>query len=333
VIEAATIEAPANALGTLRELILVRLLPDAKSPPSPPAIRKALAPLTLRPPIAEEIAEALQSLRSAELLTPKGQRLTSAGKRRALAFLGVDELPDEIRWNTLVARYLVPKALGLSPGTPDTVKTVSDAGKLAALLLKRKYDLPIVSGSSLKDALEALVCQRLGYPDLRSMDDLYASVLSREIDSGDVLTRTRLLTVAPKVLLGTTRDGLDELRRSALTELFVAARPPDPVRPLEEFDREAFALTVLKAARHSPTGRFGDNKVFINHVWRQLRDEPRLAGLGLDGFKAKLVEANRERLLTLSRADLVQVMNPADVRESEVSYLNAVFHFVLLEGV
>ena len=61
------------------------------------------------------------------------------------------------------------------------------------------------------------------------------------------------------------------------------------------------------------------------------RDEPRFAPLGLGRVQGELVEANRADLLTLSRADLVQVMDPADVRESETTYLNAVFHFVLVE--
>jgi hypothetical protein len=104
---------------------------------------------------------------------------------------------------------------------------------------------------------------------------------------------------------------------------------PEPAAA-EEFDLEAFANTVRAAARHAPTGRFGDNKVFIGHLWRQLRDQPQIAPLGLDGFKAKLLEANRGRLLTLSRADLVQMMDPDDVRESETGHGTAASHFVLI---
>ena len=53
--------------------------------------------------------------------------------------------------------------------------------------------------------------------------------------------------------------------------------------------------------------------------------------LDLPAFKQRLVEANQAGLLTLSRADLVQVMDPADVRDSEIQYLNATFHFLLVE--
>ena len=50
--------------------------------------------------------------------------------------------------------------------------------------------------------------------------------------------------------------------------------------------------------------------------------------MGLDGFKGRLAEANNARLLDLSRADMVEAMDPDDVRLSEVPYLGAVFHFV-----
>ena len=55
---------------------------------------------------------------------------------------------------------------------------------------------------------------------------------------------------------------------------------------------------------------------------------PTFRTMDLDAFKERLAEANNARLLDLSRADLVQAMDPEDVRESEVHYLNATFHFV-----
>ena len=48
-------------------------------------------------------------------------------------------------------------------------------------------------------------------------------------------------------------------------------------------------------------------------------------------FKNRLVQAHRARLLELGRADLVEAMDPADVRESATPYLNAVYHFVRTE--
>ena len=61
-------------------------------------------------------------------------------------------------------------------------------------------------------------------------------------------------------------------------------------------------------------------------------DRPTFLRLTLTEFKLRLIDANSHNLLHLSRADLVQAMDPQLVAESETAYLNATFHFVLLEG-
>jgi len=88
---------------------------------------------------------------------------------------------------------------------------------------------------------------------------------------------------------------------------------------------------VRAAARACPTGRFGDNKVFLAHACKALRDRPGFREMDLSTFKRHLAEANNARLLDLSRADLVQAMDPEDVRLSEVVYLNATFHFIRID--
>jgi hypothetical protein len=138
------------------------------------------------------------------------------------------------------------------------------------------------------------------------------------------------------------RPELGSLREAVLRDwLTPSASPPPPeadgrtteerVEP-EAFDLPAFAATVEAAARTCPTGWFGDNKVFIHHVWKQLQAETHLPVHSLEEFKQRLAEANHAGLLRLSRADLVQAMDPTDVRESETRYLDAVFHFIRLEG-
>src|SRR5690606_22206608 len=95
-------------------------------------------------------------------------------------------------------------------------------------------------------------------------------------------------------------------------------------------DLPAFARRLPAAAERTTTGHFGDNKVFISHVWRTLRSDPDLNGMSMEDFKRRLGEANNARLLDLSRADLVQAMDPQDIRESEVAYYGATYHFVRL---
>ena len=101
---------------------------------------------------------------------------------------------------------------------------------------------------------------------------------------------------------------------------------------LAEADLREFSRKVLAAARACPTGRYGDNKIFIVHVWRALQNDPDFQGTELFVFKQRLAEANNARLLDLSRADLVQAMDPEDVQLSEVCYLNATFHFIRIES-
>ncbi|TKD03364.1 hypothetical protein [Polyangium fumosum] len=109
----------------------------------------------------------------------------------------------------------------------------------------------------------------------------------------------------------------------------VQAAPPPPEKKLLPLpkDDSTFAQRVLSAARGSKSGRFGENKVFVSHVIRQLEGEGFAIG-DVNAFKERLVAAHRGKLLALSRADLVQAMAPADVEDSEIGHLNGTFHFV-----
>ncbi len=110
-----------------------------------------------------------------------------------------------------------------------------------------------------------------------------------------------------------------------------ASAPESPApTPVETFDLAGFAQVVREAAQHIPEGegRFGPHKVFISAIWRQLESHALLAGMDVNTFKDHLAEANRQDLLALHRADLVTVMDPVSVAESEVHYGNAIYHFV-----
>jgi hypothetical protein len=100
----------------------------------------------------------------------------------------------------------------------------------------------------------------------------------------------------------------------------------DAAHLTEPADLTRFAERVQEAARISPSGRFGDNKVFLSHVWKQYQG--RGNGMTREEFDRLLVEANRQNLLTLSRADLVSAMSPEDVHSSEIRLPNSTFHFI-----
>jgi hypothetical protein len=337
----ATATSPPSATAALPELaadlVLARLLAPTQKPPTPSQVREGLGKLFQQAPSAEEFGELVGSLRAAGLVEEKRLRLTPAGRDRALAFLGTSELPPRCTWQTIQSRYLLPRALGLRPDAGAGKKM--DKDKLAALLLKRRFQLPVGTGPSLRSVLEALACRELGFPEQATLAEVKDLALSRKLGSDRRLSTKDLTTQVPRVLLDTPRSGLAGLREVALREWAGDGIPPRPSPeaaraappPDAAFDLSAFAHTVRAVARDCPTGRFGDNKVFISHVARRLAGEPGFAGMGLETFKRKLVEANTARLLTLSRADLVSVMDPADVRESETHDLNAVFHFILIE--
>ena len=297
--------------GVLADLVVCRLL----TPGSKPGLAKLaddVGPL-VRPKATRSAVEAVvAALRSAALMPPRGFRLTDAGRARGLAYLGVAKLPPRTGWDAVQGKYLLPRAAGLGPRLT--------APKLAEYLLKRKYGLPVgLTGKAVRDAV---VFKLLGFPDCRTMAQLTAAVLSREIGVEPPMTAADFAKAGLPVLAGAPRGGKAGYVAAALAGAF--ADPPGA------FDLAGFAVRVLAAARDCPTGRFGPDKVFIGHVYRHLAADGADPGLTLDQFKRHLVEANRGRLLVLSRADMPELHPPADLDESLVTDLNARYHFLTL---
>ena len=319
-----------NPVGPAERAILLFLLPPKKTAPSPKVVMTAGNKLFRQPLSSEQWTAAANGLRDAGLLGSKGMKLTPAGRQRALDFLGLAELPAKTTWGTLQAKFLLPQALGQTALPEKELKRLNSQDKLAAFLLTRSLQLPAGAAASLKNALEALVCQKLGFPELFSLEELKEVVLSDRLKAPEKLTNKQLLKQVPQILLGTKKAGLPPLRDIALAGWAEAIAPAErPVStPAVEVDLSNFASATLSAARACPTGWFGDNKIFISHAWHQLIREPRFASLDAATFKRRLVEANTQGLLALSRADLVQVMPPADVDESATTFQNATFHFI-----
>jgi hypothetical protein len=306
----------------LADLLLARLVMPSKNPPSPAALHKDLAPLIRGGLKKERVAEVLAGFRSSGLLPPKGQALTESGRARALALLGLIELPPKCNWSKVKAGFLVPKALGLKEWSEAEIARVATADKLAARLLKSKYELPVTAETNLAGVVESLVCKLAGFPACKSLKELVASVLSRELDADPPLPAKDAARLAPRMLLSVAKAGVDGYRMKIIGGAFEdRAEPPRP-----ETDLRAFATIVLEAAPDCPSGWSGDDLVLLSHVWNHVKD--RFQPLEMAGFKEKLIAANRERLLSLSRADLVQALDPQDVRDSETSHLNATFHFL-----
>jgi hypothetical protein len=109
-----------------------------------------------------------------------------------------------------------------------------------------------------------------------------------------------------------------------------ASTSPSQLPPLHA----VAADTLLTAVREAipmigSDGRYGKENVFVSVLWQHLARDRQLADLSLDRFKRWLVTANREQLLDLARADLVDAMDARLVEESEIEDLGATFHFVV----
>src|SRR5262249_36400489 len=108
-------------------LVLVRMLTAGTRPPGPAQVRKDLAKFFHDPPSAEQWQEQIDELVEAGLVTRKPFRLTDAGRRQALEFLGLDQLPPGTTWPVLRSRYLIPKALGIPVSAAGTREQVARA--------------------------------------------------------------------------------------------------------------------------------------------------------------------------------------------------------------
>jgi hypothetical protein len=327
----ATFAAPGAGTMAAPDLVLVRYaLPNA----TPKRVREDVGKLLNAELSLAEFDDIRAELASVGSLA-KGRRntfaLTDAGQQRALRFLGLSELLPRMNWGVVVAKHLFPKALGLSY---DAAAKLNTGDKLAAYILKRKYGLSGAAGISVNQVLEAITCKELGFPHETTLDGLLRAVLSKLLGSDERFTKEQLAKQLPLFETGLCRISAEAVRREVVREWLARATTPDheELGPAEPLGLAAFASTVRALANESrPEDRFHDNKVFIAALWRASQQERSFPRLSLPEFKQRLIEANAQHLLHLSRADLVQAMDPQLVAESETPYLNAAFHFVLLE--
>jgi hypothetical protein len=343
-------------------LILVRLLATGK-PPVKSDFDKALKRYLPAQQGAgqggwsEQLGQTLAGLERDGLIEAKPYRLTDAGREQAARFLGLMAPPANAKWPTLRDRYLVARALGIDPADKELLKKVGSSDGVRAAVLVRHFQLP---GSPVPS--ESRVMHLLAWRQLREAHDLEIP-LTQDISHKAILGATLLKgqhAKEPVKLLAaqvTRADNTDIAKvRDAVIRQWLAAReavePPPPsvspslpsspaassVSPSPPFDLTTFAARVQELARSAATGRFGDNKVFLSHVWDRFIDQPQDAsdrnghgpspGMTRAEFDRHLVEANRQNLLTLSRADLVSAMDPGDVEASEIRLPHSTFHFV-----
>jgi len=260
---------------------------------------------------------------------------TAEGHKAALAVLNVDALPSKPKptW-TSVKKTLLP-ALALDLPRPEP--TLGTDNGLRAVLLDRQAELRLGGAPALKDARQAWARKQLGIgpKEKLSVDTIIDALMYRELGEKKPPKPKAALDHLLAQGLGAPGAPIKDFRDRIIGQWVdrgLGGQPaePEPAAPSSFTALQAapFARLVREAARRSKTGRYGGNKVFIVHVWRTLQDDPAFRNGDFTAFKKRLTEANNARLLSLSRADLVQAMDPEDVLLSETTYMSACFHFI-----
>lgn len=272
---------------------------------------------------------------------------TAAARETLTGRLGLPTRLTGLRWPTLRGTYLVPAALGLPAPSGDGKRRLTAQGGLQAAILWSCYRLAFRDYPTLTQARDRLLWAHL------LADDTAAGLRRRRSDLGErPFTQAALMTAVLNDMLQTERElawrsalaqlaakavgarriEVEALRTAILARALTApgaAAPPH--RADASLDYAAFADDVGQAARHSSTGRFGDGKVFICHVWEQMQGAGTDRGLDLAAFKQHLLEARRRGLVRLSRADLSYLLDPNHVSASTIEHDGDTLHFVRLD--
>ncbi len=321
----------------LAGLALAWLLTRPKRRGSRKELNKALMPIVAHRWSRAEWASRCDALleelaRDGRVLSRErgGLELTQAGQASGLSLLGVEHLPRGMSWAKLKQTLLLARALGLPP-TRQTLARLEDADGVRAALLRQEHQLSLPEAPTLIQARDRLLWRLMGLETEQpfTLHAVQAHLLGKLLESKVAHPELALRQLAARTVKAPRPDA-EAIRMAALRGWLLpveaeASSTPAPA-PASPDSLSAFAERVLAVARGSTTGRFGENKVFISHVWKALQSE----GGSREAFDQQLLEANRARRLSLSRADLVEAMNPADVSESEVRSYGASFHFIVI---
>lgn len=306
----------------LELLLLARLFSSRGS--NPRQLCAALAPLLPSEGAgAPEVVDAgLEALAARALVVRTGRAratLTDEGRRAAAELLGVSETARP-SW-TKTQGLLAARALGAR------AETVATADGLRAAIVAERYGLDRERSWTTGRLRDALAWKALGLEPGRPFTRAAAQgVLLGRLAGVDGLRPDKAVEVLAAAALDTPGRDAAALRGAAVRRLF--APQPQPPEALAPKPAEDFVGNVLEAARAcAPSERFGDSKVFICAVFRRFAA---LTSMDELEFKRRLLEANRLGQLHLSRADLVDAMDPSLVAASETRHDHATFHFVRL---
>jgi len=275
-------------------------------------------------------------------------RLTAAGTAHALVVLRWGQRPKRCSWGAVqkrLAEVLICEAPFVA--TPDHRTSAPAACSLVAGILRQTLALPVSAQATTTQLADAMLARALG---LASSQPLTLTRLRTHVLQQELGRQHRMEAPLPKLIqtlaakqIGASRAEPSQLQNAILQRyLRPAAAEPTGVAasltasPATWQPTADFADHVREAARRAPpTGYFGTDKVFINHVFHSYCERygeyyGETKAPDFATFQQALLTAYRKNELMLMYADLVEAMNPRDVAESRTLYLRQPLHFVCL---
>lgn len=345
------------------DVILVRLMPTDENGEIQSKLARdfegILSNTVPKARLQDALKAAYDGLVASGLLERHGRariRITEAGRDRAAAYLGYTPSTAKPTWTRLRDVWLVTKALGLPPPHNAPVESaLAKAEGIRAAIMWAHFDLPFETYPTLTRARDALLWRRLVSSDVAArlaeridiltekafnQSTVIAELLNEMLDWKRDLDREQALTQLVAQIVGAKNAKPPELRNAILRaavsfgenrkEPVVETAVAEPA-VADRVDYDQFARAVKAAAAACTTGRFGDNEVFISHVWEHWRRGGPDRTYDLALFKEHLVEASRLRKLDLSRADMAYALDQNDVSASEIKRFDNTLHFIRLD--
>lgn len=342
---------------SLADLLLSRLLFADKKGMTVSELKAALKAIAgselSNTAYSEQIETTLTNLSEQGYIQPVSSsryQLSDRGGEHILDALNLKTLPPRLQWQTLKNTDWIAHALTLPALSTETRKRLGEADGLRAAILQQGFDLSIAPFGTLTQARNALLWQQLcdaqtaerlqaQLPDLRqqafNQGTVMAALLNDLLQTAKPLPWDKALSQLVAKVAHAKRTSPDELRTAILRQAMTSTASPSPSTDTTPtpatLSDEAFAELTLNAAKATQDGRLGDAKVFISRVWATLQQQHPDLTLSLEDFKQRLLTANQQRRLDLSRADLAYALDAHDVSASEINHLNSTFHFIRLD--
>jgi len=222
-------------------------------------------------------------------------------------FVGGDD--DGAAWLNAFANPNAPVAKFAEPSAASEVAIAGRDGQRAADLLAASKR----AGTDLLASLTERAVRRL-----LAMPNPQAAPVLFDDDELKQLQASLAGTIATADLLGRSR-----VRQFAARH--VEAEKAKSLASFTEPPNSADFLPLLADALSATPSQHGDARL-IGRVFEAVK--AKLPDLTRAEFDRQLIAAHRSGVITLSRIDMPQGIDPADIRQSQVNHLNAEFHLI-----